>query len=260
MKNQKLLLTLLVFSPGFAFAGPESQEFNTQGLEKIRVKNMSGDIKVSPSKDEKVHVSPDKVNFEKDCRLKMRRSGKKFYIRTKKTGWFSHSKCQVNFKIQVPQSIALDFKNGSGNIDVNGRHGKVEFSLGSGEANVKGQIQKLVGETGSGSMKVNGKIDDLELKSGNGSITVTGKVREAELKTGSGDINVTYQTPPKNGKLEVNTGSGDAIIQLPAKSKVVTSLKSGNGDISNELGDSPDASFKISMKTGSGDLKIKKSK
>ena len=39
--------------------------------------------------------------------------------------------------------------------------------------------------------------------------------------------------------------------------KVKTIYKSGSGELSNELGNNIGAAFKVSMKAGSGDLKIK---
>jgi hypothetical protein len=44
---------------------------------------------------------------------------------------------------------------------------------------------------------------------------------------------------------------------FPKGTKVKTSYKAGSGEMSNELGDNPEAAFKVSMKAGSGDLKIK---
>ena len=93
---------------------------------------------------------------------------------------------------------------------------------------------------------------------GSGSIDVSGLTGDADLKTGSGDLNVTYKSTPQKGELDIKTGSGDATVFFPSAMKVLTDFKSGSGRIYNELGDFSKASFKVSMKAGSGNLKIKK--
>lgn len=60
------------------------------------------------------------------------------------------------------------------------------------------------------------------------------------------------------GELDIKTGSASAEIVLPKTAKVRTSFTAGSGELTNEIGDSPDSKFKISMMAGSGNLHIKR--
>jgi DUF4097 and DUF4098 domain-containing protein YvlB len=141
---------------------------------------------------------------------------------------------------------------------VNGTKGKVNFSLGSGDFNIDAQIDKLEGKSGSGSIKASGVIGYTDIKMGSGTLDLQGLTTNAGLKTGSGDLNVQYESVPENGELNIKTGSGNATVVLPSGTKVLTNLLSGSGRVFNELGDSSDASFKVFMKAGSGDLNVKR--
>lgn len=241
-----------------AFALVENKEFSASGLENLNLKNMSGDVIVTVSEDGKAYVSANKVNFEKNCTLKMNRSGENLIVEVKNEGWFNNDNCMVNFDIKVPKAIALNLKNGFGDLNVNGTKGKIDFKLGSGNAVVNAEAEKLDGKSGSGSINISGIIGDSKIKTGSGSIDITGLIGDADLKTGSGDLKITYKLAPLKGALDIKTGSGDATVFFPTSMKVLTNYMSGSGRIYNELGDSSDASFRVFMKAGSGDLKIKK--
>ena len=125
-------------------------------------------------------------------------------------------------------------------LNVSGTDGQIEFNLGSGDALVKAKGRRIKGRSGSGSINLEGILKDVE------------------LKTGSGDLTVSYKSTLQKGQLDLKSGSGDLTAYFPPNMKVLSNLKSGSGSIFNELGDFSKASFTVSMKTGSGDLKIKK--
>ncbi len=172
----------------------------------------------------------------------MNRSGDNLVVEVKEEGWFNGDNCKVNFEIKVPKIIALNLKSGFGKFEINGTKGKINFKLGSGDVVVDAEVVELRGKSGSGSVKV------------------TGLVGDTYLKTGSGDITLSYKAVIQKGQLNIATGLGDATVSFPASMKIMTNFKSGSGQIYNELGASSDAAFKVSMKAGSGDLKIKKLK
>jgi len=237
---KKSILTVLCIFTSMASASVENKKFNAKGLESLKLKITSGDVKVTVSEDGKAYVSANKVKFEKGCTLKINRSGKDLVVDVEKKGWFNYDNCKVHFAIKVPKATALNLKSGAGDLEVNGTKGSIDFSLGSGD------------------VKVNAEVNELDGKSGSGSIQIAGLTGDADLKTGSGDMSLSYKSAPKKGELDIKAGSGDVTIFFPSAVKVLTSFKSGSGRLYNEFGDSADASFKISMKAGSGDLKIKK--
>lgn len=241
-----------------ALASVETREFRGIGLESLQVKNSSGNVKVSVSGDGSAYVSAKKLIFDKSCRLKMNRAGKVLVVEVEKDGWPNGETCRVDFEIKVPRSVALNINSGSGDLNVDGTNGPIIFDLGSGDVVVKAEAEKLHGNSGSGSIKASGTFGDIEVETGSGSIDANGLTGKANLKTGSGDLNIKYKSASNKSYLYIETGSGDAAVYLPAETKVKTDLKSGSGRVHNELGESASASFTVSMKAGSGNLKIKK--
>ena len=71
---------------------------------------------------------------------------------------------------------------------------------------------------------------------------------------------MSYKTKPKKGSLDISTGSGNATVFFPVGAEILSDFKAGSGTLYNELGDSSAASFKVKMRAGSGNLKIKKLK
>ena len=134
----------------------------------------------------------------------------------------------------------MELKNGSGDVDVEGTNGPIEFKLGSGDVRVSGQVTELDGSNGSGN------------------INVSGLAGSVNLKMGSGDIKLEYPTPPDRGSVKIKNGSGDTTIIFPEGSVILTDLTTGSGRIFNEIGDTAGAPFKVSVKSGSGKLSVRK--
>ena len=97
------------------------------------------------------------------------------------------------------------------------------------------------------------KFADLDLNLGSGNISVTGVHGSLKFEIGSADFVATGEFSKFSGK----AGSGDATVVFPKGSKVKTNFVSGSGKLNNELGDTPQSNFLLSMKAGSGDLNVK---
>lgn len=75
---------------------------------------------------------------------------------------------------------------------------------------------------------------------------------------GSGTAKITYLTVPEIGKFDLKSGSGLVELTMPANAKIQTNFVSFGGKMTNEIGDTKDAKFKVSVKSGAGNLHIKK--
>lgn len=241
-----------------ALATTESKVFEGKGLEKLTLRNTSGNTKIALSTDGKAHVVATKEKFDKVCKFDMKKEGNTLFIEVKKEGFFTRGDCKVHFDIKVPKAIALDLRAGSGDLEAKGTKGEVDFRTGSGDAHFDVEADKLEARTGSGSVNVTGVIGNVDLNSGSGDVELSGLHGESEINTGSGDVKLTYKTTPKSGQVNLKTGSGDATVLVPATTKLLTKVKTSSGTVFNELGDSSDASFVISMNSGSGNFKLKK--
>jgi hypothetical protein len=240
MKKYTLALVSLVFCSALAAAAPETKDFESKGLSGVSVENTSGKVVVSSVDGAKATVVATKNKFSDKCKMTIDRTGNKLVVKVEKTSSrFSTEECDVDFKVNVPKAVDLDLAVGSGDLTVKGIQGDLAFKVGSGDVSADGTFKKIDG------------------KSGSGKVAVKGLTGGGELKTGSGEIDLTYAVSSLKGELYLETGGGDATIMFPKGTKVKTSYKAGSGEMSNELGDNPEAAFKVSMKAGSGDLKIK---
>ncbi|MBX3016343.1 MAG: DUF4097 family beta strand repeat protein [Bdellovibrionaceae bacterium] len=239
-----MILLVAFFLSGGAFAAAETKEFDGNGLQNLKIKNSSGDVRITLSTDQKAIVIADKVKFDKDCKLEMKRFGDDLLISVEGDSWigswFGGKDCKVNFEIKVPSKIAASIKNGSGDVELIGTQGAVDISVGSGN------------------VAINADSKDVNVKTGSGSVQAKGLSGNAFVKTGSGDITLAYAVAPTKAEVDVKTGSGDATLTVPAATKLLSDFKAGSGRLVNEVGDTANADFKVSMRAGSGDLTIKK--
>lgn len=212
---KKLVILGACLFSSIAYSSIESSTFSAKGLDKLKLKSMSGNVKVSLSEDGNAYVAANKVEFDGNCKLKIERSSNELEVEVKSRNHFKGANCKVNFDIKVPKQIDLDVKISSGNFDSQGTKGKIDFKIGSGDAVVKAESMKLEGKSGSGSINISGMIDTLDIKTGSGSIDVAGATGSTYLKSGSGDLKVQYKTAPQKGELDIKTGSGDATVHFP---------------------------------------------
>ena len=217
-----------------------TKNFNAAELKSLELTNMSGDIKVTAIDGDLASVTANKISFEHKCKLTTEQQGNKLVVSVRSTDLFDSAICKVHFDVKVPKQIAMNISVGSGDLEVVGTKGQLKFKTGSGDA-------KIVAE-----------VDSLQVDMGSGDLQIDGLVGSGDLKTGSGDIDLSYTAAPQTGSLNISSGSGSATISLPSGSKLDTSFQSGSGELLNEIGNSKNAKFRISMKAGSGDLRIKK--
>jgi DUF4097 and DUF4098 domain-containing protein YvlB len=208
------------------------------------VQNLSGDIQLGVTEGPEAIVESTKVNWHDKCSLKTQKTleNLEVVVAEKGPGSFFRKTCKANLKIKVPARVALNLKNGAGDILVSGIQGEIEFKLGSGDVKIDSGTPSVKGTAGSG---------DIE---------ILGEMGSTSLRTGSGDIRIELKNPIAKGEIDIKTGSGDAQITLPDTMKVLADFKAGSGQINSEFGNDSASEFKVSMRAGSGDLKILKKK
>jgi len=220
----------------------ESKSFDARDLARLTIQNLSGPVSVSVHETETAEITFKKRAWTQDCVMNVSKQFELLNISVEDRGVnsFSRDNCQVSLSIKVPARTNLDIKNGAGDVVVNGIKGAIDFKLGSGDLKINSVATKVSGTAGSG---------DIE---------ITGEVGATSLRTGSGDIKIVYINPIEEGLIDIKTGSGDAEIELPPTMRILTDFKAGSGAVENEFGSDQGAKFKVSMRAGSGDLKIRK--
>ena len=239
-----VVILLIIFTPTIIYANSlYTKEFDINLVKQVDVLNGSGKVTISLSETNKAIVQVNKKEFDDDsCKLIIKLDSGILKVVLEQTGNFGFFKtdCKVDFVIKVPKYIDIICKVGSGDILINETSGIITSHIGSGSLTVNAEVKKLSSKSGSGNVNVKGLIGD------------------SKITVGSGDIKLKYIQCPKKGHVNILTGSGNAEIQFPENSKIQTSLKAGSGSLKNELNNYLESEFIIKMKSGSGDLYLKK--
>lgn len=236
---------ILLTIASVAQSEPSSKRrFGAFDLRSVSVQNLSGDIRFEVGAGQEAFLEVKKLSWSESCRLKAEKTleNLEIVVSEKGRGSFFRKSCKANLILKVPARVALNLKNGSGNIEVNGVQGDIEFKLGSGDVRIDSATSSVKGTAGSGNVEI------------------LGEMGSTSLRTGSGDIKIELSNPIEKGLIDIKTGSGDAEITLPKTMTVLADFKAGSGKIDSEFGNDSEAGFKVSMRAGSGDLKILKKK
>lgn len=175
-------------------------------------------------------------------------------------------------------------------VSASGTRGSLDIDVGSGPVNVTGAAGSLSVDTGSGPVEVS-KFDGTELSidTGSGEVTVTeAKAQEIEIDTGSGDIRLTGGSAPRlsldtgsgsvtadlrasPSSLSVETGSGNIAVTAPATLGAEVEIETSSGEVETDfqlqvtrhsrehlVGRIGDGRGRISIETGSGDVRLRK--
>lgn len=236
----KILMFVLLCLEFSAFAATEVKEFDSSSIKKIIVENISGAIKINGSNVQKTVVSVDKVKFDSQCELDIKQDEDELLVKVQRDNVNGSGDCQTDVTIQASKEVALKVSNGVGNLEITGTKGKLDYQVGRGD------------------VKVNAEVSDLEGKLGSGATDVRGMAGSAKLRTGTGDIQLRYSRMPSAGEIDIKAGSSDATLFLPPDLKIMTTVVQGKGGVTNDMGEDLNAKFKVSYKSGSGDLTIRK--
>jgi hypothetical protein len=233
----KFLFFLLV--PALCFAElkkKEVSEFTATGIKDFVVKNGRGDIKVIENKDAKIVIEGTKLSANPACKIEIEKDDEELEVSVENDD--SKKDCEINFLVSIPKGVNLEVKNGSGNVEIKNFKGELDLAVGSGNSQIEGEILKI------------------DAKAGSGNIVAKGLAGEAEFKLGSGNLNVEYAKVVDDTELDIKTGSGNALVKLHKEQKLTTSFWAASGKLINKLGETDNAKFSVSMKSGSGNLEI----
>lgn len=244
---QKLKSTLLTLAfllvTTFAFA-QETIEKSYTGIKSIRLTTASGNgtIKRSSSNEVKVKL---RYTYDDDVyEPSFEQKGDRLYIEEdfKRSRW---TRGYAEWTLEVPDGIDLEFKTGSGNIEVAGVNIELNSNTGSGNIEVEEVTGRVNANTGSGNITLIDIDGDARANTGSGSIRLTSIKGDADFNTGSGNI----RGNGVEGEFSMNTGSGNIDIA----GAIITgssSFNTGSGTTEVSLGGP--LNYDLSLSTGSG--------
>src|SRR5947209_9866070 len=260
--------------------------FTVDGMPRLRVQNVSGEIAIRVGESNQVRVvahkrvkggSADRAKrLLENVEVRIEQQGNDIYVEPhlyeQERSWldlFRGKRFRVDFEITVPRECAVDAQTVSGDLDVQGTRGPARVESVSGDVNIADLQGPMRIKSVSGDVQCSDYVGILEGSSVSGDVDVHGRVRGVELHTVSGDISIDMEpgaSPRENrlktisGDVEVgligssctcdfHTASGDLECDAPARI-----IREGRKDRTVVLGD---GRGRLHVKTVSGDLTIK---
>jgi hypothetical protein len=230
-----LLVVTAVFIPRRSqaqdYKSPRNADVSVAGAKSIRIEAGAGLLKVEGKAGlDQVHVrgtaKADRKNQLDDIKLIAERHGDEIFIKADmpndRDGYFGGrgdwDNMALDLVIEVPVSLPLDVKDGSGEAEFNNT-GALDLSDGSGEIWVRGAHGDVRIEDGSGNITIEGVEGAVRVSDGSGNIrgrNVTGNFVVEE--DGSGDIDVSSVGGTMrvendgSGNIDVDRVSGDFVV------------------------------------------------
>ena len=264
------------------------RDFAVGSLPGLRVRNVSGDTRISVGPDGAIHVKARKrvrgTSEERAKRLlenvevRMEQEGNDVLLRPhlyeQDRGWadlFRGGRVAVDFEIRVPREVRIEAHTVSGDFTLAGTRGPVEVQSVSGELDLNDIQGPLRLKTVSGDGELAEFAGQLVANTVSGDLTFD-KVRlhGSDVVTVSGDICIDGELD-KDRDHRMKTISGDVELRLIGSSYDVR-FSTMSGDLDNEMKGEVSgegkrakrvvigkAETQVSVKTMSGDLEIRAS-
>jgi|GEM_PF-6211323 len=230
----KKLLTLLIL-PLTLCAAAQAQEFGVKDIKEVKASAVSGGI--SFVRDAKT-VYVERTGTGEGCEITVTANGPLLVVKAemKKHGWLSRPNCGGGFTIRLPETVKLDAKTVSGDINFENAPEGSSFKTVSGDITGRSCAQNIDAETVSGGIRLSGLCAPLKAKSV------------------SGDISLEWDKVPQAGEVRIKTVSGDAYVSLPKGASAVLYKKAMASKKTTTVGPNPKPAFAISLESISGSL------
>ncbi len=239
------LIAMLLLASVFTLTAQERIEKTFTNVENIRLTTASGNGTIKKGNGSEVKVVVEYTYDEDDYTPEFEQRGGTLVIdedfrRSRYTRGYSE------WTLEIPDGLEVEFKTGSGNIDVSGLESTINLNSGSGNIVVENLNGQVMANTGSGNLSFNDLEAQVNANTGSGSIRVETFSGDANFNTGSGNIRIRSG----KGDFDLNTGSGNLEMEdvvIEGKS----TLNTGSGNVEVVLAAALD--YDLSLNTGSGD-------
>jgi Putative adhesin len=260
--------------------------FTVDGMPRLRVQNVSGEIAIRVGESGQVRVvahkrvkggSADRAKrLLENVEVRIEQKGNDIFVEPhlyeQERTWldlFRGKRFRVDFEITVPRETAVNAQTVSGDLDLNGTRGPARVESVSGDVNIADVQGPMRLKSVSGDVQCTDYVGAVEGSSVSGDVDIRGRVRACELHTVSGDISVDLEPEAGGRECRLKTISGDVEVGL-LSSSCVCDYHTASGDLECEepariiregrkdrtiiIGD---GRSHLTVKTVSGDLTIK---
>jgi hypothetical protein len=149
-----------------------------------------------------------------------------------------NDRCTRSYVVHVPSDVAVNARSGEGNVTVTGTDRAVSAHSDQGDVTITG---------GSGT---------LQASRGQGGVTIIrSSAASVSVQSGQGDVEVDLISAPK--RVSASSGQGDVTVELPKGPDLYqVHASSGQGSVSNNVGDDPASDRVVNATSGQGDVTV----
>ncbi len=249
MKTTKSTLIILValFISTISYA-QQTINKSFSGIKNIRLTTASGNGIIKKGNGNEVKVTLEYTFDDEIYKPTFDQEGDRLIIDER----FERSRSvrgYARWTLEIPDGLDLEFKTGSGNIEVDGLEINVLAKSGSGNIEMSDVTGEFRMNTGSGNIELANVKGDNQGNTGSGNIRLDRVEGNSDFNTGSGNI----RGRAVSGSMDFNTGSGNIVIEgatVQGRSKMNT----GSGNT--ELILDGELNFDLSLNTGSGNATL----
>ncbi|GHE61475.1 MAG: DUF4097 family beta strand repeat-containing protein [Bacteroidota bacterium] len=249
MQQLKSILTLLALTFTITFTQAQERiEKTFTGIKSIRLTTASGNGTIKKGSGNQVKVTVEYTYDKEDYEPEFEQNGDRLTIKEefRRSRW---TRGYSEWTLEIPDGLELDFKTGSGNIEVNGLTVELRTNTGSGNIRLDDVRGDVHANTGSGNISLRAVDGAMDVNTGSGSIRIDRAKGNTDLNTGSGNVRANGI----EGGLRINTGSGNIEVD-EAKIRGNSSLNTGSGNVEVTLAGELD--YDLSLNTGSGNAML----
>jgi hypothetical protein len=228
----------------FAAASVQRSDTRTSvygGVERLRVKGDSGDIKVVGEQRDDVQVIVHRTWSLAEPKIEQRFEHGELTLRNGCSflGTFGPQGCGTEFELRVPAGLSLDVRGSSGDVSATGLTGDAYVGTSSGDVTVLDASGPLRVGASSGNVKVEGY--------GGGDVTA---------HASSGDVVVRARTAPR--RIEAIADSGDVTVAVPGDRAYDVNAEASSGSTSVGVERASRSPYAVEARASSGDVAIVK--
>lgn len=270
MKNLVNLLPLvLLATTTIVFAGEEVDEsLKVNNAKSVSIENLRGLVKIQGSQGNEVTVVGELD--EKAEGLTFEQSGSRINIKVNMPH-SQHNKWHQEgsqLTITVPESLRVNFKGVSSNVEIEGIENNVDIQTVSGDIVAQDLTQQIELVTVSGDIDSKNLSGKIRLSSVSGNISDKNSSGRAYYKNISGDLDIQssaneISAKAVSGSIELllgdideliaSTVSGDLRSKLSLNDNGLIKMSSVSGDLTVDFQGDVNASFKLKASAG-GDI------
>src|SRR5207248_8611866 len=209
--------------------------FTVDGMPRVRVQNVSGEIAIRVGESGQVRVvahkrvkggSADRAKrLLENVEVRIEQKGNDIFVEPhlyeQERSWldlFRGKRFRVDFEITVPRETAVNAQTVSGDFDLNGTRGPARVESVSGDVHIQDLRGPMRIKSVSGDVQCTNYVGSVEGSSVSGDVDIRGRVRARELHAVSRDIPRAPDPEAGGRESRLKTISGDGEVGLLSSS------------------------------------------